>query len=312
MQNLTSPTLFIIFNRPDTTRRVFESIRIAKPARLYIAADGPRSNKLGEKERCDEVRKLTEQIDWPCEVKRLYRETNLGCKQAVSDAITWFFQHEEQGIILEDDCLPDQSFFRFTGQMLEQYKNDTSIFHINGSNFLSETDSSLIGDSYYFSKNVHVWGWASWRRAWNLYNIDMKGIDDPLIQKNIKSQFKDKKIGRFWVALFKHIRDKNVDTWDAQWAYTVLISEGICITPKENLIENIGFTSEGTHTFSHSTSNPFTKKLSSMDTSLLNTTRVTGTETGTLIREDLDSIVSYKLYITPLWKRVWNKIKSVI
>ncbi len=308
----TSPILFIIFNRKDTTERVFDVIRKAKPEKLYISADGPRRDKLGEKERCDAVRAITESIDWPCEVKRLYRDTNLGCKKAVAGAITWFFENEEQGIILEDDCLPDPTFFEFATLMLEQYANDNRIFHINGSNFLTEELKKDVGahDSYYFSKNVHVWGWATWRHAWNFYDIEMNRINERTTQQNILSQFKDIKIGKFWISLFKHIRNKQINTWDAQWAYSVLKSNGVCITPSQNLIENIGFGSEGTHTQTQSSFSQFSQKLSSIDVKkLLPTHRP---DVPLPIRHDLDSVVSYRLYIKPLYIRIWDKIKSVI
>lgn len=307
----TSPILFIIFNRKDTTERVFEVIRKARPEKLYISADGPRQDRLGEKEKCDAVRAITETIDWPCEVKRLYRDTNLGCKKAVAGAITWFFEHEERGIILEDDCLPDPTFFDFATLMLEQYANDNRIFHINGSNFLTEELNKNIGthDSYYFSKNVHVWGWATWRRAWNIYDIEMAGIEDSKIKQKILSQFNDRKIGKFWISLFTHIKNKQINTWDAQWAYAVLKSGGVCITPTQNLIENIGFGSEGTHTQAQSSFSQFSKKLSSIDTHELPNPYL---EADLPIRQDLDSAVSHKLYIKSIYRKIWDKLKSVI
>lgn len=307
----TSPILFIIFNRKDTTERVFEVIRKVRPEKLYISADGPRQDRPGEKEKCDAVRAITETIDWPCEVKRLYRDKNLGCKKAVSSAITWFFENEEQGIILEDDCLPDPTFFDFAGLMLSQYANDSRIFHINGSNFLTEELNKNIGthDSYYFSKNVHVWGWATWRRTWNTYDIEMAGIEDSKIKQKILSQFNDRKIGKFWISLFTHIKNKQINTWDAQWAYAVLKSGGVCITPTQNLIENIGFGSEGTHTQAQSSFSQFSKKLSSIDTLELPNPYL---EADLPIRQDLDSAVSYKLYIKSIYRKIWDKLKSVI
>jgi hypothetical protein len=165
----------MIFRRPDFTSRVFEQIRNVRPARLYIAADGPRSGREGEQQLCIETRAIIEQIDWDCELKTLFREKNLGCKMAISSAIDWFFEQEEEGIILEDDCLPNQSFFRFCDTMLEKYRNDDRIRHISGCNL--QHGKKWGTASYYFSNLTHAWGWANWRRVWKDYDRDLKLYD---------------------------------------------------------------------------------------------------------------------------------------
>ena len=166
---LQTAVLFLVFNRPDTTAQVFEAIRQAKPPRLYVAADGPREGREGEVERVDKVREISMAVDWPCEVKTLFREKNLGCKYAVSSAITWFFEQEEQGIILEDDCLPSQSFFWFCEELLNEYMYDQRIWQICGFSPLV----NKIKESYYLSKYSPIWGWASWRRAWSAYDAEI-------------------------------------------------------------------------------------------------------------------------------------------
>ena len=160
------PVLFLIFKRPDTTQRVFEAIKKAKPKQLFISADGGRNEE--EKKSCNALREaIVAQIDWDCELKTLFRENNLGCKMAVSSGISWFFEEVEQGIILEDDCLPNESFFKFCETMLEKYKDDQSIWHIGANNF---QDSIKRGDAdYFFSMYSHIWGWASWRDRWQKY-----------------------------------------------------------------------------------------------------------------------------------------------
>jgi len=166
---LTTPVLFIVFNRLDTTKQVFEEIKKAKPQKLFIAADGPRN--FQEKNKTDVVRKyILENINWKCEVKTLFREKNLGCKYAVAGAIDWFFDNVEQGIILEDDCLPSQSFFKFCQEMLEKYKDDERVMHISGTNV---EGISKIDQDYFFAINFNVWGWATWKRAWKLYDINV-------------------------------------------------------------------------------------------------------------------------------------------
>lgn len=249
MENNTSfstPIVLIIFNRPSTTARVFEAIRKIKPTKLYIAADGARKNKEGEEVLCEATRKVTEVIDWPCEVHRKYSENNLGCKRGPSSAINWFFEHEEEGIILEDDCLPSQSFFTFASMMLERYRNTQEIMHISGSNFQGGIQR---GDaSYYFSRIPISWGWATWRRAWKNFDIDMIDLEQYSTSKKLHQLFRDRRIVAFFVNLFRHIQRKNIDAWDAQWVYSFLKAEGIAITPNVNLIENIGFNDEATHT----------------------------------------------------------------
>src|SRR6478609_2139677 len=170
---LRTAVLLVIFNRPETTRLVFEAIRKAKPTRLYIAADGPREHVASDHKKCEEARQIVTQVDWDCQVHILFNQKNLNCGVGPSSAFTWFFEHEEEGIILEDDCLPSQSFFWFCQELLERYRDDTRVMHIGGNNFLNgwRNDSDY---SYYFSRSGYVWGWATWRRAWNQFDFKIK------------------------------------------------------------------------------------------------------------------------------------------
>lgn len=241
-----TPILLVVFNRPDTTARVFEAIRKIKPAKLYIAADGPRLNKEGEAKLCEETRKITENIDWQCEVYRKYSDQNLGCKNGVSSAISWFFENVEEGIILEDDCLPDQSFFYFCQELLAKYRNTDKVKMISGNNFQF---GKKYGDaSYYFSNFPHIWGWATWRRAWREYDIEMKTYPDFKKNNRIAEIFKNKKIQKYWLNLFDKLYDNKIDTWDGQWVYSVYYKGGVVILPNVNLISNIGFGKNATHT----------------------------------------------------------------
>jgi hypothetical protein len=238
---LTTPVLFLVFNRLDTTKQVFEAIRQAKPPKLFIAADGPRVDRDDEAEDCDTVRQfIMNNIDWECEVKTLFRDQNLGCRVAVSSAIDWFFENVEAGIILEDDCLPHPDFFNFCQDMLEYYRNDESIMHISGANF--QFGKQRGDGSYYFSRYAHIWGWASWRRAWQYYDVNMKSFPNFKEQNIIGDIFPDKKIQCRWLEILDKIYSKDpiFNTWDFQWAYTVLLHQGRCITPNCNLISNIG------------------------------------------------------------------------
>jgi hypothetical protein len=239
------PVLLIVFNRPDLTQEVFNKIKQVKPDQLFIAADGPRINRSDDVIKCNESRKIVEQIDWECDLKLLFREENLGCKIAVSSAITWFFENVEAGIILEDDCVPDISFFSFCAELLEKYKDDERIMQINGTNLLGKV---RIKESYFFSNYVLPWGWATWRRAWKKYDIEMIGLDNFKRSGQIKELVSSKSEAEHWLGIFEHVKIEKVDTWDHQWHFACWYNNGISITPKCNLISNIGFRIDATHT----------------------------------------------------------------
>lgn len=244
---LNTAVLFLIFNRLETTKQVFQKIRIAKPPRLYIASDGARANKKGEDTEIELVRKyVLENIDWDCQIKTLFRDQNLGCKYAVSSGISWFFEYEENGIILEDDCLPSISFFWYCEYLLNKYDDDLRVWHISGDNFLNHQFN--IAESYYFSKFCHIWGWATWANRWNSYDVKIESY--PLLKKRnlMKSIFIHNKDNKYWLRIFEQIYNNKIDTWDYQWVYTIFINNGLCINPSVNLISNIGFGTDATHT----------------------------------------------------------------
>lgn len=242
-----APVLFLIFNRPSTTKVVFEAIRKAKPSKLYIAADGPRKNKEGEVEKCNEVRSIVTNVDWDCEVKTLFREENLGCGKGVSSGITWFFENEPEGIILEDDCVPNESFFPYCTELLERYRDDKRVMEVSGNNICPE-EFPPIDYSYSFSDHNGIWGWASWRRAWNLYDYEMthykKIKDQGYLENKFNSIYEEHYFN--WVFertyLFPHI------TWDYQWEFVKRINSGLTIVPKKNTVINIGFGADATST----------------------------------------------------------------
>jgi len=245
----SSPILLIVFNRPSHARAVFEKVRQTRPARLYVAVDGPRKHRPEDAALVQETIGIYDNIDWPCEVRRLIRKENLGCKMAVSSAISWFFENEERGIILEDDCLPDASFFPYCDHLLEKYQDTDSIMHINGVNF---QDGNWRGSgTYYFSKICHVWGWASWRRAWQKYDINMSGLEEFFSQKLYLSVLNYKDSLQYWQPSFLRTKEGLIDTWDYQWVFSVWKNNGMSITPNVNLISNIGFDEMATHTQKH-------------------------------------------------------------
>lgn len=237
---MTTPAvLFIIFNRPDTTRVIFEAIRQAKPSRLFIAADGPRKGKTGEHERCQAARDIALNVDWECEVKALFQESNLGCKIGVSTAINWFFEQVEAGIILEDDCLPDPSFFGYCSELLERYRDREEVMMISGDNFQYGRPR---GDgSYYFSRFTHIWGWASWRRAWRHYDVTLSRLP-AFVQENRIAKIVDQPQAKdYWLYNFVKCYHGEIDTWDYQWTFALWENDGVAILPNVNLVTNIGF-----------------------------------------------------------------------
>ena len=244
---LTTPVLFIIFNRTDTTQKVFNAIRKAKPKQLFIAADGPRPDKEGEKEKCEQVRKIIEQVDWDCELNKNYSDVNLGCKIRPSSGIDWFFENVEEGIILEDDCLPSQSFFWFCQELLEYYRNCTMIMNISGNNFQFGIQRGSA--DYYFSIYNQTWGWATWKRAWRFYDINMKSFNKFRKENQIKNVFRTKQEQNYWMRTFQIAYDGKIDAWDYQWLYSRIVAGGLSIHPNVNLVQNIGFRSDATHTF---------------------------------------------------------------
>jgi hypothetical protein len=240
------PILFLIFNRPDLATRVFESIRSARPNKLYIAADGPRPGNEDDKRLCAETREVVKNINWDCEVHTNFRDKNLGCKIAISSATTWFFENVQEGIILEDDCFPEPTFFRFCKELLEIYRDDQRVMTINGTNF--QFGRKYGKASYYFTRYPHVWGWASWRRAWKYYDVDMNEWATSNDQDTLLRGFSCKAEQKFWRTTLNKIVAGKIDTWDFQWAFACFIQNGLCIVPNVNLITNIGFRSDSTHT----------------------------------------------------------------
>ena len=242
---LNTAVLFLVFNRLDTTKQVFEAIRQAKPPRLYVAADGARANKEGEAEKVQAVRDyIMQNIDWECEVKTLFRETNLGCGNNINQSIAWFFKHEEFGIILEDDCLAEQSFFWYCETLLLKYKDDQRVGMIAGTNHVG----SCFSESYCFSKYKACWGWASWRRAWANMDLEMRWRKSSQAEDIIKNMGYSAISEKHWIHAIDSIDRKVVDAWDWQWYFTVSANNQLTIFPQCNLISNLGFGDDATHT----------------------------------------------------------------
>ena len=245
---LNTAVLFLVFNRPDTTALVFQAIRQARPPRLYVAADGPREGHDGESDRVAKVREIATAVDWPCEVKTLFRAENVGCQFGPRGGIDWFFSNEEQGIILEDDCLPSQSFFWFCEEILNRYSEDERVMAVTGTNI---TKGLHFEGDYFFSRYALMWGWASWRRAWNRYDSVIS--DWPALKKQKWLERLDMgglAFRKTWTAIFDQTIKLGTQAtwWDYQWIYSCWRHNGLTVAPSKNLIRNIGYCADATHT----------------------------------------------------------------
>jgi len=243
--NFQTPILFLVFNRPDTTQVVFNQIKKLRPKYLFVAADGAREWVAGEKVKCDKTREIIKEVNWHCEVKTLFRDKNLGCGVAVSSAISWFFEQVAEGIILEDDCFPDVSFFPFCQELLSKYRNTDQVKLIGGNNF---QDGKRRGSgSYYFSHYPEIWGWASWRRAWDNYDFNMTGLDESFASGYMNEIFESSKERNYWNEKFLQAKNGKTNTWDYQLMYSILKNKGVAISPQVNLVANIGIDNNPTH-----------------------------------------------------------------
>lgn len=243
----SAPVLLLIFNRPDLTMRAVEAIAAGRPSRLYVAADGPRADRATDEALCAEARRIAVAVDWECTVQTLFRSSNLGCRVAVSTAVDWFFSLETEGIILEDDCVADPSFFRFTSELLERYRDSETVMAISGAFLLGGQHTPP--RSYYFSRYFHVWGWATWRRAWQ-HNDD--AMADWPQQRDSgwlrESGETSAEFIRYWSRTFDLVHRRTIDTWDYPWLYSCWRQGGLSVTPSRNLVKNVGFRPDATHT----------------------------------------------------------------
>jgi hypothetical protein len=243
-----TPIAYIIFNRPRYTRQTFEAIRAQRPDTLLIVADGPRPGHPTDEQNCKETRAIVEHIDWPCTVLRNYSEENLGCKQRISSGLTWVFEQVETAIILEDDCLPHEDFFPYCDALLKRYETDERVWVVTGNNF---QHGKKCGDaSYYFSKFNHCWGWATWRRAWQHYQVDLPFWPAWKETSDWKKKLPDTIERKIWTDLLNRVQAGEIDTWDYQWTACVWYRGGLTATPNVNLVTNIGFGPDATHTVS--------------------------------------------------------------
>jgi hypothetical protein len=240
---MKTPVALLIFNRPDKTEKVLEVIRQIKPRKLLVVADGPRQDHPSDAERCKATRAVIDTVDWYCEVLKNYSDTNLGCGLRPATGISWVFEQVEEAIILEDDCLPHPTFFRYCDELLALYRDEEKIMHIAGTNILPDHNKQY---SYLYSRLVPIWGWATWRRAWKYFNFEMQDWPDYKLSSDFDYFGKQKE--NVYKVFEDHYSNQISDSWDARWAFSCTVNHGISIIPKTNLIQNIGFGNQSTHT----------------------------------------------------------------
>ncbi len=241
------PILLLIFNRPDSIKKVIKVLKKLKPIKVYVSADGPRDGNFLDYNLCRESREEILNIDWECKIAKNYSNFNLGCRDAVSKGITWFFKKEELGIILEDDCIPNLDFFKFCEMNLKKYRNNKKIGCITGNNFLKKSN---IKDTYYFSRYPHCWGWATWSRAWEKYKKNITYWPNLRQKKFINKIFFKKIEQKYWTKILNSTYDRKIDSWAYPWSLCLWKNDMLTITPKFNLVKNIGFGKNATHTVS--------------------------------------------------------------
>ena len=243
---MKTPVVLIIFNRPAQTEKVFEVIRQAKPPKLLVIADGSRAERPGEAEKCTAARAVIDRVDWDCEVFKNYSDVNLGCDPRISSGLNWVFETVEEAIILEDDCVPHPTFFRYCEELLERYRHDARVMNISGQNVLFGRHRTEY--SYYFSRYTLCWGWASWRRAWQYFDVDVKVWPEIRDQNLIKNVLVDPYAVKVWERTVQLLYDGYLTGWDFKWMFACWLQNGFCIIPNGNLVTNIGHGSEATHT----------------------------------------------------------------
>ncbi len=246
---VTTPVLLMGFNRPDTMAVVFERLRELQPTRLFLAVDGPRADCPAEADKVQQCRDLAEHVDWDCEVRTLFQDENLGCGLGVSTAITWFFDQVEEGIILEDDIVPDASFFGFCSELLDRYRDDHRVFAISGANLVPRHKLTRPDDAYRFTQVTHIWGWATWRRSWQQHRLDIADWRDRLpVHRLWKRSGRSLPGTIFWGSTFEILGRKQIDTWDGQLVLAAMASGQLTAISNVCLTENIGFGDDATHT----------------------------------------------------------------
>ncbi|CAA6696221.1 MULTISPECIES: hypothetical protein [unclassified Lentimonas] len=300
---MNTPILLIIFNRPKQTRALIDALRPVRPTKIYVAADGPRLNREGEAARCVETRAVIDTIDWPCEISKDYAKENMGCGPRPATAISWIFQHEESAIILEDDCIPNPSFFPFCSELLEKFKDDQRIMQICGSNHVDE--HLEINESYLFSNYPLCWGWATWKRAWDLFDYDMATWPEYQKRNMLQNIVQSRKEIEYWDNNIANVFEGDQSVWDVRWLFSIWSNHGLSVIPKSNLISNVGFGTDASHTFNYDDRHN-DRKTNSVNFPLIHPTPVCP-------NVEHDNLLEDTFYVKPPWYQfIKTSIKCIV
>jgi hypothetical protein len=242
----TTPVAFIIFNHPESTRQVFNAIRAARPQQLFVIADAPRPNRPDDVPKCAAAKAIIEEVDWDCEVFKQYGNENLGCGLRPASGLDWVFEQVETAIILEHDCLPDPTFFPYCTELLTRYQDDPRIMHISGNNY--QFGRQRGESSYFYSRYTHIWGWATWRRAWQHYNYHITQWQDLRSTDWLDMLLDTPDAIAYWRKIFDDMYSGEIETWDYQWTFACWQNQGLAILPQVDLVANIGFHAEAVNT----------------------------------------------------------------
>ena len=298
-----TPIVFLTFNRPHLTQRVFEEIRKRRPQKLFWVADGPRTHVPEDKEKCAQVRALSEKIDWDCEIFRDFSDRNLGLRKRVSSGISRAFQKIEKAIILEDDCLPTEDFFYFCEQILEKYQGNPRVMAVSGNHFLPDTFP--LAAPYYFLRIPLIWGWATWRRAWKFYPENDVDIKKLLKLTSNSISFSCRAERAFFKTKIKAILSGHLDTWDYLWSVILKKNKGLCACPSSNLVANIGFGSDASNCFGEAKAIFSRTRALTLPLQIQNPIKI-----ETDIQKDLYIFRNY--IVIPLWQRIKDRIAVFI
>jgi len=301
----TVPVIYLIFNRPEVTRRSFEVLRALRPARLLIVADGPRPQIPEDAEKCRLTREIATAIDWPCQLQTDFSPANLGLKPRIVSGLNWAFTQVEEAVVIEDDCLPDPTFFRFAAEMLEKFRDDTRVMCVSANNF--QEGRRRTEDGYYFSRYPHCWGWATWRRAWRHFDPELKQW--PRLREGgwLRDMLQDDAAVPYWQGIFDRCAAGEINSWAFPWTYSCWIQSGLTILPNQNLVRNIGFGQDGTNTTS--ADHPASKlPVSPLSFPLRHPAWV--------IRDaQADAFTQYRQYAPPAaprWRRILRRLRAAL
>lgn len=295
------PVLILAFNRSEKIQALLHALRSIQPKKIYISLDGPRAGNAQDELEQQKIIEQVQAIDWQCTLKIHKNNTNLGCKKAVASGITWFFSKEEKGIILEDDCIPSQDFFQFCAELLAKYATNPKVMSIAGSCLIKGLQQK---ESYFFSSTPLCWGWATWRRAWNLYDVEMKDWPEYHSLSLLDKKFSDQKVVQYWTNIFDKTFQGKIDTWDYQWVFTLLKHQGVSINPSVNLITNTGFDNSATHTKFAPLGQAFASR-KKLNFPLIHPKEIS-------VNTSLDKSIQDQIYLTSKFRYLWSLLLGTL